>query len=57
MEDEDAFDIRYWQCKSVSERLSEVVRLRRIYYTWLNGSFPEKIEKVVSTRQMNIENL
>ncbi len=50
MEDEDHFDVLFWQSKSVSERLQEVTRLRKNYYTWLNGSFPEKITKVITTR-------
>lgn len=50
MENEDALDVLFWQSKSVLERLEEVARLRRNYYTWLNGSFPEKMTKVVTTR-------
>jgi hypothetical protein len=50
MEDEDALDVLFWQSKSVLERLEEVARLRKNYYTWLNGSFPEKMTKVVTTR-------
>lgn len=50
MEDEDALDVLFWKSRSVLERLEEVARLRRNYYTWLNGSFPEKMTKVVTTR-------
>jgi len=50
MEDEDALDVLFWQSKTVSERLEEVARLRRNYYTWLNGFFPKKMDKVVTTR-------
>jgi hypothetical protein len=50
MDDEDALDVLFWRSKSVSERLEEVVRLRRNYFTWLNGAFPEKMIKVISTR-------
>ncbi len=50
MADEDYLDVLFWQSKSVSERLHEVARLRRNYYTWLNGSFPEKIIKVITVR-------
>jgi hypothetical protein len=53
MDDEDRLDVIFWQSKTVSERLAEVVRLRRNYYTWLNGSFPEKMEKVVSFRHIS----
>ena len=50
MDEEDALDVIFWQSKSVTERLNEVARLRRNYYTKLNGSFPEKIAKVVTIR-------
>ena len=50
MDEEDALDVIFWRSKSVAERLEEVTRLRKNYYTWLNGSFPEKIAKVVTTR-------
>ena len=53
MEDEDALDVLFWQSKSVLERLEEVTRLRKNYYTWLNGSFPEKITKVVTFRKLH----
>jgi hypothetical protein len=50
MEDEDGLDVLFWQSRSVLERLEEVARLRKNYYTWLNGYFPEKMDKVVTTR-------
>ena len=52
MEDEDHLDVLFWQSKSFSEKLQEVVRLRRNYYTKLNGSFPEKMVKVIAIRPM-----
>jgi len=52
MEDEDNLDVLFWLNKSASERLSEVSRLRRNYFTWLDGLFPEKIEKVVRHRKL-----
>jgi len=52
VEDEDHLDIQFWQSKSTLERLAEVTRLRINYYTWLNGFYPEKIEKVVSRRAL-----
>ena len=55
MEDEDHLDVLYWQSKSASEKMAEVARLRRNYYTWLNGSFPNKIEKVITIRKMTPE--
>jgi hypothetical protein len=50
MEDEDYLDALFWRSKSMAERLQEVTRLRKNYYTWLNGSFPEKMTKVISIR-------
>jgi hypothetical protein len=52
MEDEDELDIEFWLSKTPAERLTETVRLRRNYYTWLNGSYPEKMERVISQRKM-----
>ena len=50
MEDEDYLDVLFWRSKSMAERLQEVTRLRKNYYTWLNGSFPENMTKVITTR-------
>ena len=50
MDDEDHLDVIFWQSKSAAERLQEVVRLRKNYYTGLNGCFPEKMIRVISTR-------
>ena len=52
MADEDALDVEFWLSKMPAERLAEVVRLRKNYYTWLNGSFPKKMGKVVHYRKM-----
>jgi len=52
MEDEDMLDVAYWLSKTPAERLAEVYRLRKNYFTWANGSFPEKIEKVVNRRKL-----
>jgi hypothetical protein len=54
MEDEDYADVIFWRSKSTAERLQEVMRLRKSYYTWLNGSFPEKIAKTISTRRNDL---
>ena len=51
-EDEDHLDVSFWLNKTVSERLSEVSRLRKKYFTWVNGFFPEKIEKVFHQREL-----
>ena len=48
---EDNLDVFFWQSKTFAERLQEVTRLRRNYYTWLNGHFPEKITKVINVRK------
>lgn len=50
MVDEDNLDVLYWLSKSESERIAEVTRLRVNYYTGLNGSYPQKIAKIVTKR-------
>lgn len=50
--EEDALDVLFWLDKSPAERLSEVSRLRKNYFTWADGSFPEKIEKAVHFRKI-----
>lgn len=52
MEDEDSLDVLFWLSKTVSERLAEVSRLRKNYFTWVDGTFPDKIEKVVHQREL-----
>ena len=52
MEDEDALDVTFWLTQSPSSRLAEVFRLRKNYFTWANGSFPKKMDKVISQRKM-----
>ncbi|WP_211480904.1 hypothetical protein [Arcticibacter eurypsychrophilus] len=52
MEDEDSLDVLFWLSKSASERLSEVSRLRKNYFTWADGQFPEKMVKVVHQRRL-----
>ncbi len=54
MEDEDYLDVLYWRSKTVIERLEEVVRLRKNYYTGLNRAFPQKIAKVITRRPHDI---
>ena len=54
MEDEDAFDVDFWLQQTPSSRLAEVFRLRKNYFTWADGTFPKKIEKVISQRKMII---
>ncbi|WP_025143120.1 hypothetical protein [Pedobacter jeongneungensis] len=52
MEDEDALDIAFWLNQAPEERLKTVVSLRESYFTWLNGSFPEKMERVITRRKL-----
>jgi hypothetical protein len=52
MEDEDALDVLFWLQKTPSERLSEVARLRKNYFTSAGNRFPEKIERVVHHRKL-----
>ncbi|WP_316833755.1 hypothetical protein [Pedobacter nutrimenti] len=52
MEDEDNLDVLFWLGKPVAERLSEVLRLRKNYFTWVDGAFPKKIEKVIHQRKL-----
>ncbi len=52
IEDEDYLNVEFWQAKNSVERLAEVTRLTVNYYTWLNGFYPDKIEKVVSQRTL-----
>jgi len=52
MEDEDHLDVMFWLSRSVAERLAEVARLRKNYYYWKEGGFPEQIEKVVQYREL-----
>lgn len=49
---EDSRDVQFWLGKSASERLAEVSRLRRNYFLWADGVFPERIEKVVYKREL-----
>lgn len=51
-EDEDRLDVEYWMRKSPCEGLAEVYRLRRNYYMSLNGSYPDKIERVITQRHL-----
>jgi len=50
VEEEDHADLLFWRSRSITERLAEVTRLRKNYYTWLNGSFPEKMARVITSR-------
>lgn len=52
MEDEDTLDVTFWLAQTPAARLAEVFRLRKNYFTWANGSFPQKMDKVASQRKM-----
>jgi hypothetical protein len=51
-DNEDKLDVEFWMSKTASERLAEVYRLRVNYYKWLNGSYPDKIERVITQRKL-----
>ncbi len=52
MDDEDHLDVAFWLNKTAAERIAEVTRLRINYYTWLNGSYPKTIAKVLTSRSL-----
>ena len=52
---EDLQDIRFWSGRPVSERIADVTRLRRAYYTWLLGEYPEHMEKIITQRRLTSE--
>lgn len=54
MDEEDVRDIQFWLGRPASERIAEVTRLRRIYYSWLLGSYPQHMEKTVIQRKNDI---
>ncbi|TDG36643.1 hypothetical protein EZJ43_07475 [Pedobacter changchengzhani] len=54
MEDEDAMDVVFWLNQPVAERIKAVTTLRRRYFTWLHGSFPDKIAKAVNKRKFDV---
>lgn len=54
MDEEDLRDVQFWLSRPASERIAEVTRLRKAYYSWLLGTYPSKIEKVVSQRKVDI---
>jgi hypothetical protein len=56
MEDEDTLDVSFWLGKTPYEKLSEVSRLRKNYFMWADGSFPVKMERVISQRKMECSN-
>ena len=56
VEDEDYADVLFWRSKSIAERLEEVMRLRKNYYTWLEGSFPLKMGKIISQKLTDFSN-
>jgi len=55
MEEEDLLDVQFWLSRPPAERIAETTRLRRAYYTWLLGSYPERIEKTVSRRKLGAD--
>ena len=51
-QDEYRLDLDFWLKKSVSERLAEVCRLRRLYFNKDEEGFPTKIAKVVHKKRI-----
>ena len=50
LEDVNKLDADFWLKKSVSERLAEVCRLRRLYFSRGEEGYPSRIAKVVNKR-------
>lgn len=48
IDEEDLRDIQFWLARPASERIAEVTRLRRAYYSWLLGTYPQHMEKTVT---------
>ncbi|WP_155907214.1 hypothetical protein [Lunatimonas lonarensis] len=53
IDEEDLQDILFWLDRPASERIAEVTRLRRAYYSWLLGSYPEHIERAINQRNLD----
>lgn len=51
-ENEYKLDMDFWLKKSVSERLAEVCRLRKLYFDQGKEGFPSKIAKVVHKKRI-----
>lgn len=54
IDEEDLRDIQFWLDRPPSERIAEVTRLRREYYGWLLGTYPQHMEKTVTQRNDDI---
>jgi hypothetical protein len=42
----------FWMNKSVKERFEELLRLKKNYWSWKLGHYPDHIEKVVLKRSL-----
>ncbi len=42
----------FWVEKNTKERLEELLRLKKKYWSWKLGSYPDEIEKVVFKRSL-----
>lgn len=51
-EEEKRLNVDFWLKRSISERLEEVCRLRRLYFTQEKEAFPSGIAKVVHIRTL-----
>lgn len=54
IEEEDFRDVVFWLGRPASERIAEVARLRKAYYSWLLGTYPERMEKTITQRKHDI---
>ena len=52
IDEEDLQDVQFWLGRPASERIAEATRLRRVYYSWLLGTYPEHMEKTVTQRSV-----
>lgn len=53
-EEEDLRDITFWLSRPASERISEVTRLRKAYYSWILGTYPERMKKTITQRHHDV---
>ena len=42
----------FWVDKNITERLEELLRLKKNFWSWKLGSYPKGIEKVVFKRSL-----
>ena len=42
----------FWMDKNINERFEELLRLKKNYWSWKLGNYPNRIEKVVFKRSL-----